>query len=121
MGPSKRPVFESLAERYDAWYDSPEGQLLFGLESACLRPLVVGTSTPRLEVGVGSGRFAASLGVKVGLDPAAVPLRLAATRGVRAVRGAGEQLPFADQMFGAVVLVVRGREVTIRDLTSVSR
>ncbi len=106
MGPSTRPVFDSLAERYDAWYDSPKGREILELESACLRPLVVGTSTPRLEVGIGTGRFAASLGIEVGLDPAAVPLCLAATRGVRVVRGAGEQLPFADHVFGAVVLVV---------------
>ena len=61
---------------------------------------------PRLEVGVGSGRFAAALGLEVGLDSAAVPLRLAATRGVAVVRGAGEQLPFSDGTFAGVVLVV---------------
>jgi SAM-dependent methyltransferase len=101
-----RAVFEELAGRYDAWYDTPQGRLLFGLELACVAPLLAETPYPRLEVGVGPGRFAAALGLDIGLDPAAVPLRLASDRGVRAVRGTGEQLPFANGAFGAVVVVV---------------
>lgn len=61
---------------------------------------------PRLEVGVGSGRFAAALGLEVGLDPARAPLRLAARRAVAVVQGAGEQLPFGDGTFAGVVFVV---------------
>ena len=61
---------------------------------------------PRLEVGVGSGRFAAALGLEVGIDPARAPLRLAAGRAVAVVQGAGERLPFGDRTFGAVVLAV---------------
>ena len=99
-------MFEELADRYDAWYDTAHGRLLFALELACLRPLVAPGPGPRLEVGVGSGRFAAALGLEVGLDPAAAPLRLAAGRAVAAVQGAGERLPFGDRTFGAVVLVV---------------
>ena len=60
---------------------------------------------PRLEVGVGSGRFAAALGIEVGLDRALAPLRFAARRAVAVVQGAGERLPFYDDAFGAVVLV----------------
>lgn len=61
---------------------------------------------PRLEVGVGSGRFAAALGLEVGLDPARTPLHLATRRAVTVVQGAGEQLPFGDGTFAGVVFVV---------------
>lgn len=100
-----RSAFEELADRYDAWYASAGGRLLFELELACLTPLLAPGPGPRLEVGVGSGRFASALGLEVGLDPAATPLRLAAGRGVAAVEGTGERLPFRERVFSAVVFV----------------
>lgn len=99
-------VFHELATRYDAWYDSPRGRALFEAELRCLAPWLDATATPRLEVGVGSGRFAERLRIDVGLDPAMAPLELAARRGLSVVCGAGEHLPFADHQFGAVVVVV---------------
>ena len=99
-------AFDDLADRYDAWYDTESGRVLFDLELGALRPLLAGTAGPRLEVGVGSGRFAAALGIDVGLDPAEAPLRLAKARGVRVLRGVGSQLPFRDNTFGAVALIV---------------
>ncbi|MDA8355040.1 MAG: methyltransferase domain-containing protein [Actinomycetota bacterium] len=99
-------AFDDLADRYDAWYDTASGRVLFDLELGALRPLLAGTAGPRLEVGVGSGRFAAALGIEVGLDPVEAPLRLARARGVRVLRGVGSQLPFADSTFGAVALIV---------------
>lgn len=99
-------AFDELAARYDAWYDTASGRVLYDLELGCLRPFLSGTAAARLEVGVGSGRFAAALGVGVGLDPARAPLRLAAKRGVHVVQGVGERLPFADHVFGAVALIV---------------
>ena len=63
------PVVEEPAGRYGAWYETPEGRLLFGLELACIAPLLAETTSPRLEVGVGSGRFAEALELAVGLDP----------------------------------------------------
>jgi len=100
------PVFEELAGRYDAWYDTAHGQLLFALERDCLRRLVPLGLRPGLEVGVGSGRFAAALGLEIGIDPALAPLRLAAGRSVAVVQGTGEHLPFADRSLGTVVVVV---------------
>jgi SAM-dependent methyltransferase len=99
-------VFEELAGRYDAWYAGARGRLLFDLELACLRPLLVPGRGPRLEVGVGSGRFAAAIGIEAGVDPAAAPLHFATGRGVAAVQGTGERLPFCDDSFSAVMLVV---------------
>jgi SAM-dependent methyltransferase len=74
-------LFERLAQRYDAWYDGPVGRALFPLEVGCLAPLLARSDPPRLEIGVGSGRFAAELAAGIGLDPAAATLRLARARG----------------------------------------
>jgi Methyltransferase domain len=82
------------------------GAAVFPSEVACLRPLLDGLPRPRAEIGVGSGRFAAALGVEVGLDPAAAPLALGASRGVRVVQGVGERLPFRSGVFGAVLVIV---------------
>jgi SAM-dependent methyltransferase len=99
-------LFERLAARYDAWYDGPAGRAVFSSEVACLRPLLRGLPRPWAEVGAGSGRFAAALGVDMGLDTAAAPLALACSRGVRVVRGVGEHLPFRAGVLGAVLVVV---------------
>ena len=97
--------FDAGAARYDAWYDSPRGRCLFDDELACLAPLVA-SGSPRLEVGVGTGRFAAALGVECGIDVALGALALASRRGVRVVRGEAEHLPFGAGRFAAVLFVV---------------
>ncbi len=71
-----------------------------------MRPLLEGAPHPWLEVGVGSGRFAAELGVEVGVDPARRALRFAAERSVTVVAARGEQLPFPSASFGAVLFVL---------------
>jgi len=99
-------VFEELAERYDAWYEEAVGRVAFPLEVECLQPLLARLPQPHLEVGIGTGRFAEALGVEMGLDPARSMLRLARQRGASVVQGVGERLPFPDETFGAVLLVV---------------
>ncbi|HEX6208815.1 MAG TPA: class I SAM-dependent methyltransferase [Actinomycetota bacterium] len=100
------PIFDRLAERYDAWYEGPAGSVAFPQEVECLAPLLSGAPGPRLEIGVGSGRFAQALQIELGLDPARAPLLLARDRGVRVVQGVGERLPFQDGSLGGIVVVV---------------
>ncbi|HUX05016.1 MAG TPA: methyltransferase domain-containing protein [Acidimicrobiales bacterium] len=99
-------AFDDLASRYDEWYDSPLGARIFALECACLAPLLASTAHPRLEIGVGSGRFAQALELDVGVDVAAAPLELAAARSVHVVRADARQLPFVSGSFGAVAAVM---------------
>jgi SAM-dependent methyltransferase len=98
-------VFDTEAERYDAWFDSPEGRVLFENELAALRALWRGDHRPALEVGVGTGRFAQALGVDFGIDPAAGALRFAERRGIEVKQARGEALPFPDGTFGGVLMV----------------
>jgi len=97
--------FEDLAARYDAWFE--EHGLAYLSELEAVRRLLPPRGTfLGLEVGVGTGRFAAPLGIQVGVDPALEVLKLVKRRGVEAVRAVGELLPFRDKAFDLVLLVV---------------
>jgi SAM-dependent methyltransferase len=98
-------IFDTEAERYDAWFDSPEGRVLFENELAAIRLLWRDAFRPALEVGVGTGRFAQALGVKFGIDPAAGVLRFAERRGIQVKQARGEDLPFPDGSFGGVLMI----------------
>ena len=99
-------IFDREAARYDAWFDSERGKKLLASEVLCLQQLSADLPRPWLEVGVGTGRFAEALGVDVGVDPASGALRYAERRGIRALEGTGQALPFGDKTFGAVFVIV---------------
>lgn len=98
-------LFSSHADEYDAWFDAPPGSLLFPGEAAALQLLRQDVSRPWLEVGVGTGRFGSNLGVDLGLDPSIAMLSHAQHRGLAAVQGTGDALPFRDGAVGCVLLV----------------
>ena len=98
--------FDELAERYDAWFEEPEGRLIFQSELAALKEVAKNLPRPWLEIGVGSGRFARALGIDVGIDPSPKLLEIARRRGLEVVRGRGEEMPFADDSFGTAFLIV---------------
>ncbi len=58
-----------------------------------------------LEIGVGSGRFAAPLGINIGIEPSAEMRKIAKERGIMVVGGVAENLPFNDAMFNFVLMV----------------
>jgi ubiquinone/menaquinone biosynthesis C-methylase UbiE len=99
-----KQVFDDYAERYDAWYDSANGQALLATEVECIRPLFEPFAKPYLEVGVGPGRFAEALGIEYGLDPSVQALAKAQRRGIKALLATGESIPFGDGHFGAALL-----------------
>ena len=103
MSQSHNPVDDASAE-YDAWFDSALGRRVFAQEVACLQKLMHPASGRWLEVGVGSGRFAAALGVKEGIDPSAAMLAMARQRGIQTVHAAGECLPYAQECFDGVLM-----------------
>ncbi|MCG7845236.1 MAG: class I SAM-dependent methyltransferase [Methanomassiliicoccales archaeon] len=93
--------FEELAGDYDLWFENNRWAYLSEL-SAVERTGPVGRG---LEVGVGTGRFAWPFSVSVGLDPSLPMLRAARKRGVTAVRGRAEDLPFCDEVFDFALLI----------------
>ncbi len=99
-------TFYGHANKYDAWYDSEVGSAIFAMEVDCLKPLLHKYKRPYLEIGVGSGRFAQALGIEYGVDPSIVLLRIAESRRILSLKATGEKLPFADDMFGGVLVAL---------------
>lgn len=98
--------FESYANQYDAWYDSDRGKILYENEKRCLKNLIKDCNGRVLEVGAGTGRFAVLAQDVVGVDITESPLRIAKSRGIRVIKAKAEELPFRENVFSCVMLIV---------------
>ena len=58
-----------------------------------------------IEIGVGSGRFAAPLGIQLGIEPSSQMAGIAQSRGIKVIAGVAEQLPLDDSRFDLVLSV----------------
>jgi SAM-dependent methyltransferase len=94
--------FEKNVDRYEAWFD--RNQAAYQSELEALRSLLP-KNGKGLEVGVGTGRFAAPLGVRVGVDPSPAMAKVAMERGIVVTFGVGENLPCKDSSFDFILLV----------------
>jgi len=96
-------VFDRYYKRYDDWYDRNRFAYLSELEAL---KKVLPMAGRGLEIGVGTGRFAAPLGITMGIDPSHNMIKIAAERGVVVRWGFGEDLPFRDETFDYVAIII---------------
>jgi len=99
-------VFDRLSERYDAWFDSPQGTRVFAAEVECLERLLPPDRAGWVEVGVGTGRFASALKIAEGVDPSRSMIRKAAGLGISTREARAENLPYAKHSLDGILLVV---------------
>jgi SAM-dependent methyltransferase len=95
-------AFESYCEEYEAWFDTCVWA--YRTELDAVRRLLPAEGRC-VEIGVGTGRFAGPLGIRVGIEPSAAMRALARKRGVEVVDGVAESLPFRDGEFDCVLFV----------------
>jgi SAM-dependent methyltransferase len=95
-------IFEKHATEYDEWFD--ENEAVYNSEILALRDLIP-TEGIGLEVGVGTGRFAAPLGIRIGVEPANAMADMARKRGIDVHEAKAEALPFDDESFDFVLMV----------------
>jgi SAM-dependent methyltransferase len=95
-------VFDRKAAEYDSWF---EESLLFDIELAALKEVKTPLLGPKLEIGVGPGRFAKETDVAFGVDPAINPLYLSQKRGIEVIQATGEDLPMGSSCMGTVYLL----------------
>jgi SAM-dependent methyltransferase len=94
--------FDQNAERYDAWFVQHPHAYLSEVEAIRMLLPLPGRG---LEIGVGTGLFAAPLGIQTGIEPSAVMGNRARKRGINVFKGVAESLPFLDQQFDTALMV----------------
>jgi SAM-dependent methyltransferase len=95
-------AFNQYAGEYDKWFDRNP----FAYESELL---AIKRFLPRsgkgLEIGVGTGKFAVPLGIKVGIEPAKAMADIARQRGIEVHEAVAENLPFQNGTFDFALMV----------------
>jgi SAM-dependent methyltransferase len=99
-------LFDTLADRYEAWFSEGPGRVLFAPELASVERVAGRAPRPWVEVGAGTGAFAVPLRVDLGIDPSRPMLERARARGLPVAQGVAEALPLRDQSAGTVFLIV---------------
>jgi len=100
--------FEQYYDLYEDWFE--RNMYVYMSELDALKKLL-----PRegngIEIGVGSGRFSALLGIKVGVEPSKRMGEIARKRGIKVVNGVAEKIPFGDEEFEFALMVTTGKRV----------
>jgi SAM-dependent methyltransferase len=100
-----RSPFSIYPSCYEAWF--MRHKAAYHSELLAIRALMPWRGLG-LEIGVGSGRFAAPLGIEIGIDPSMAMLTYSIKRGVAGIQGVAEALPFKNAVFdyGLVVTTI---------------
>ncbi len=94
--------FEQNSEQYDAWFE--KHPFAYQSEIEAIRMLLPDPGKG-LEIGVGSGLFAAPLGIWIGVEPSIAMAERARKRGITVIKGVAEALPFQDNEFDKALMV----------------
>ncbi len=95
-------MFGENAQKYDQWFD--ENRHAYESELLALKRFIP-PAGKGVEIGVGTGRFAAPLGIRVGVEPARAMAEVARKRGIAVHEAKAENLPFGDESFDFVLIV----------------
>jgi SAM-dependent methyltransferase len=94
--------FEHHPARYEAWFERHRHAYLSELRAV---EALVPTEGTGVEIGVGTGRFAGPLGIRLGVEPSRAMAVAARRRGVRVLAGVAEALPLAARCVDYAVMI----------------
>lgn len=99
----KIDAFEKYSDAYDDWFE--KNSKAYAAELKAVRQLLPLGVAKGLEVGIGSGKFALPLGIKVGVEPSTQMAEKASRAGLEVHPGVAEDLPFPAGQFDFVLMV----------------
>ncbi|MGC9361345.1 MAG: class I SAM-dependent methyltransferase [Candidatus Syntrophosphaera sp.] len=98
----KERVFDEHLTEYENWFLVNEW--VYRSELKALEKVMPKTGRG-VEIGIGSGLFAEPLGIREGVDPSAKMRGKATERGLQAIDGVAEELPYPDESFDFALMV----------------
>ncbi|MEA3458404.1 MAG: class I SAM-dependent methyltransferase [Candidatus Thermoplasmatota archaeon] len=99
---TKIEPFEKYSKEYDKWFIRNHD--VYQTELDAIKNLIP-INKEGVEIGVGSGRFALPLGIKIGVEPSRKMADMARSKGIQIYESVAEQLPFQDKKFDFTLMV----------------
>jgi SAM-dependent methyltransferase len=94
--------FEAHADRYEEWFE--EHGDFYRLEIGAIKALLPDFSRG-VEIGIGTGRFALPLGIRIGVEPSTEMAARAMEKGLEVIPGTAEELPLPNGSFDFALMV----------------
>jgi len=94
--------FEKYSSKYEDWFD--RNRFVYQSELFALKAKLP-EGKKGIEIGVGSGQFAAPLNVRIGVDPSEKMREIAIARDILTIGGTAEKLPLRDAEFDFALMV----------------
>jgi len=92
----------SKVEHYEKWFNTNDK--LFETELEAIKQLLP-PNTEAIEIGVGTGIFATQLGISIGVEPSEEMATAARKKGIKVIRGRGENIPITTKTYQLVLMV----------------
>lgn len=99
---AKTKPFDEHLDEYEQWFI--DNHFVFQSELTAIQKVLPSTGNG-VEIGVGSGLFAAMLGIKDGIEPSFTMRKKARKRHIYAIEGIAEKLPYQDESFDYALMV----------------
>ena len=99
----KVDAFEKHSDAYDDWFE--KNREAYEAELKAVQQLLPVGDVQGMEIGVGSGKFAVPLGIKIGVEPSKQMAVKAKQLGIEVHSGVAEELPFPADQFDFVLMV----------------
>ena len=94
--------FQKYTARYEKWFE--DNYWVYQAELKAVKSLLP-EEQYGVEIGIGTGRFAEPLEIKIGVEPSSHMRDLAQKRGIKVLDGVAERLPFKNSIFKFVLMV----------------
>ena len=98
-------LFEDHAQEYDQWFEDFPAIFQSELVAIKQQMLKLPVNIHGIEVGLGTGRFASSLGITEGVEPSRNMRIKAVKKGIEVMNATAERLPYKDLHFDFVLFV----------------
>jgi len=94
--------FDENSKEYDRWYT--ENNNIYTSELIAIKSFLP-QGVSGIEIGVGTGRFAVPLDVKIGVEPSKNMAEIARSHGINVLNGMAENLPLGNGEFDFALMV----------------
>ena len=98
----KIKAFDENCKEYDRWY--AENQNIYESELNAIKRFIP-SGLYGVEIGIGTGRFAVPLNIKIGVEPSISMAEIARSHGINALNGVAESLPLGNREFDFALMV----------------